>query len=200
MNLSIKEMKASAKDRLKDQWGMFTLIELVSSLLMNVASLLVGGPLTMGLSMTAVKITKGEKVDVIKLFEGFNDFLKVFLLYLVNAIYVFLWSLLFVIPGIIKSLSYSMCYFILIDNPDLTYDEARERSVEMMRGNKGKLFCLYLSFIGWYILSYLTLGILFLFTMPYIRMSLYQFYLSIAPKQEISDGETIDIDTNDIFF
>lgn len=193
-------MKASAKDRLKDQWGMFTLIELVSSLLMNVASLLVGGPLTMGLSMTAVKITKGEKVDVIKLFEGFNDFLKVFLLYLVNAIYVFLWSLLFVIPGIIKSLSYSMCYFILIDNPDLTYDEARERSVEMMRGNKGKLFCLYLSFIGWYILSYLTLGILFLFTMPYIRMSLYQFYLSIAPKQEISDGETIDIDTNDIFF
>ncbi|MDE5549457.1 MAG: DUF975 family protein [Clostridia bacterium] len=200
MNISIKDMKASAKVRLKDQWGMFTLIELISNLLMNVAMILVGGPMTMGLSIVAVKITKGEKVNVITLFEGFNDFLKVFLLYIVNAIYVFLWSLLFIIPGIIKALSYSMCYFILIDNPNLTYDEARRRSVEMMRGNKGKLFCLYFSFIGWYILSYLTFGILFLFTMPYIRMSLYQFYQSILPEQEISYGETIEVDSDDITF
>ncbi|MDE6614124.1 MAG: DUF975 family protein [Clostridia bacterium] len=200
MNISIKDMKASAKERLKDQWGMFTLIELISNLLMNVAMILVGGPLTMGLSIVAVKITKGEKVNVITLFEGFNDFLKVFLLYIVNAIYVFLWSLLFIIPGIIKALSYSMCYFILIDNPNLTYDEARRRSVEIMRGNKGKLFCLYFSFIGWYILSYLTFGILFLFTMPYIRMTLYQFYQSILPEQEISYGETIEVDSDDITF
>ena len=200
MNISIREMKANAKERLREQWGMFTLIELISSLLMNVASLLVGGPLTMGLSMIAAKITKGEKVNVITLFEGFTDFLKVFILYLVNAIYVLLWSLLFVIPGIIKALSYSMCYFILIDSPDLSYEEARKRSIEIMRGNKGKLFRLYLSFIGWYILSYLTLGILFLFVMPYIRMSLYQFYQSIAPEQIISGDSSIEINTDDITF
>ncbi|MDE6758286.1 MAG: DUF975 family protein [Clostridia bacterium] len=200
MNISIREMKVKAKELLKDQWGMFTLIELISSLLMNVASLLVGGPLTMGLSMVAVKITKGEKVNVITLFEGFTDFLKVFILYLVNAIYVLLWSLLFIIPGIVKALSYSMCYFILIDSPDITYDEARRRSIEMMRGNKGKLFRLYLSFLGWYILSYFTLGILFLFVMPYIRMTLYQFYQSIAPDQIIDSGITVEIDPNDITF
>ena len=70
----------------------------------------------------------------------------------------------------------------------------------MMKGNKGKLFRLYLSFIGWYILSYFTFGILLLFAMPYIRMTLYQFYLSIAPEQEITFGETVEADVNDITF
>ena len=200
MNISIKEMKERAKAYLKDQWGMLTLIELIANLLMSVANLLLGGPITMSLTKTTVNVAKGEKVDLESLFSGFSDFLKLFLLYLVNAIYVFLWSILFIIPGIIASLSYSMSYFILIENPDLTYDEARKRSVEMMKGNKGKLFRLYLSFIGWYILSYFTFGILLLFAMPYIRMTLYQFYLSIAPEQEITFGETVEADVNDITF
>ena len=197
MNISVKEMKETAKGLLKEQWGLCTLIELISMLLMGVASLLVGGPLTMGLTMVAVNVSKGEKADILDLFRGFNDFLKVFLLYLVNAIYVLLWSLLFVIPGIVKALSYSMSYFILLDNPDITYDEARRRSVNMMKGNKTKLFRLYFSFIGWYILSYFTFGILMLFAGPYIRMAVYQFYKSIAPAQDIDNDAAVIID-NDV--
>lgn len=94
-----------------------------------------------------------------------------------------------------------MCYFILNDNPDITYDEARKRSVEMMKGNKGKLFRIYLSFIGWYILSLFTFGILLLFTRPYVRMTVYQFYKSIAPKQETNDtDDCVAIDNEDITF
>ena len=180
---------------------MLTLMELISNMIMNVAMLLTGGALYMGLAMATVDVDKGKKADVVTLFNGFKDFLKVFLLYLINEIFIFLWSLLFIIPGIIKALSYSMCYFILNDNPDITYDEARNRSVEMMKGNKGKLFRIYLSFIGWYILSFFTFGILLLFTRPYVRMTVYQFYKSIAPKQETNDtDDCVVIDNEDITF
>lgn len=201
MEISIREMKSNAKAILKDQWGMLTLMELIASMIMNVAMLLTGGALYMGLAMATVDVDKGKKADVVTLFNGFKDFLKVFLLYLINEIFIFLWSLLFIIPGIIKALSYSMCYFILNDNPDITYDEARKRSVEMMKGNKGKLFRIYLSFIGWYILSLFTFGILLLFTRPYVRMTVYQFYKSIAPKQETNDtDDCVAIDNEDITF
>lgn len=201
MEISIREMKSNAKAILKDQWGMLTLMELIASMIMNVAMLLTGGALYMGLAMVTVDVDKGKKADVVTLFNGFKDFLKVFLLYLINEIFIFLWSLLFIIPGIIKALSYSMCYFILNDNPDITYDEARNRSVEMMKGNKGKLFRIYLSFIGWYILSLFTFGILLLFTRPYVRMTVYQFYKSIAPKQETNDtDDCVVIDNEDITF
>ncbi|MDE7216454.1 MAG: DUF975 family protein [Clostridia bacterium] len=185
METSIREMKNKAKANLKDQWGMLTVMELISSMLMNVASLLVGGALGMGLARATMDVDKGKNADILTLFNGFKDFVKVFVLYLVKQIFILLWSLLFIIPGIIKALSYSMCYFILNDSPDLTYDEALRRSVQMMKGNKGKLFRIYVSFIGWYILSFLTFGILMLFTRPYIRMTVYQFYKSIAPEQEI---------------
>ena len=108
MEISIREMKSNAKAILKDQWGMLTLMELIASMIMNVAMLLTGGALYMGLAMATVDVDKGKKADVVTLFNGFKDFLKVFLLYLINEIFIFLWSLLFIIPGIIKALSYSM--------------------------------------------------------------------------------------------
>ena len=112
--------------------------------------------------------------------NGMDYYLNSFLLLFVNSIFIFLWSLLFVIPGIIKTFSYSMSPYILIDNPVMTAGEARRKSMEIMKGNKWKLFCLQFSFIGWILLSILTFGILFLWVIPAMEMSKIAFYKEIS--------------------
>ena len=84
-------------------------------------------------------------------------------MYLLVSIYTCLWALLFYIPGIVKSFSYSMSWFVLAENPHLSADEAITASRRIMNGHKWELFVLYLSFIPWYILSFVTFGIGFLF-------------------------------------
>lgn len=101
-------------------------------------------------------------------------------------IFLFLWSLLFVIPGIIKSFSYAMVPYILADDPSLSAREAITLSRKMMNGNKWKLFVLDLSFIGWIILSVFTLGILGIFYVnPYIYSTYAEFYNTL----KMSDAE-----------
>ncbi|MBP5366786.1 MAG: DUF975 family protein [Bacteroidales bacterium] len=95
---------------------------------------------------------------------------------LLAELYITLWSLLLVVPGIIKYYSYAMTVYILNDNPDLSYNAAIDKSREMMRGQKLDLFCLDLSFIGWYILALLSFGIGFLWLGPYITASHVAFY------------------------
>ncbi|WNS79544.1 DUF975 family protein [Domibacillus sp. DTU_2020_1001157_1_SI_ALB_TIR_016] len=102
-----------------------------------------------------------------------------------------LWSLLLIVPGIIKSFSYSQTYFILKDHPSYTVNEAITESRKMMDGLKNQYFTLCLSFIGWGILSLLTLGIGFLWLVPYIQTCLAVFYSEAAAKQNNSTTETI---------
>ncbi len=73
-----------------------------------------------------------------------------------------------------------MSPYILIDNPVMTAGEARRKSMEIMKGNKWKLFCLQFSFIGWILLSILTFGILFLWVIPAMEMSKIAFYKEIS--------------------
>jgi len=91
-------------------------------------------------------------------------------------IFVLLWSLLLIVPGIIAAFRYSMSFYILADNPDMGIMEAINESKRMMRGNKWKFFCLNLSFIGWAILGVLTLGIGYLWLTPYIEVTMIAFY------------------------
>ena len=103
---------------------------------------------------------------------------------LLKGVYVLLWSLLFIIPGIIAGYSYAMTSYILAENPELTAGEAIERSKQMMSGNRWRLFCVQISFIGWEILSaLLTLGIGGLWITPYKQAATAAFY------REISDTE-----------
>lgn len=105
-------------------------------------------------------------------------------------LYVFLWSLLFVIPGIVKSYSYRMVPYILAENPDLTTDEALALSKQMMDGQKWRAFVLDLSFIGWILLSILTLGILVIFYVnPYIEATNAELYHALKPAQDVYTGE-----------
>ena len=90
-----------------------------------------------------------------------------------------LWSLLLIIPGIVAAYRYSMAFYILNDNPEMSAKAALDESKRMMAGYKGKLFCLQLSFIGWGFLCLFTLGIGYLWLTPYIQTSMAYFYQNL---------------------
>jgi uncharacterized membrane protein len=114
------------------------------------------------------------------LFDCTKNFGTVFVASILQGIYLFLWTLLFWIPGIVKSYSYAMTNYILIDNPNMTANEAITESRKMMDGHKMDLFLLDLSFIGWYILSIFTFGILLLYVAPYHEAARAQFYADLT--------------------
>lgn len=96
-------------------------------------------------------------------------------------VYVFtlLWTLLFIVPGIVKSLSYSMTPFVLKDYPELSAGQAIKLSMKMMEGHKMDLFRLWLSFLGWLLLCILTLGVGLLWALPYLQTAIAAFYQDV---------------------
>ncbi len=121
---------------------------------------LVGGPFMLGLSILLLTFFRTKQVNNSLIFEGFSQFTKAFLLQLLIWIKTLLWGLLFVIPGIIAYYRYSQAFYILADHPEYSVGQCIEESKRLMRGNKGKLFCLELSFIGWAILAGIPGGLL----------------------------------------
>lgn len=107
-----------------------------------------------------------------------------FLMYLFIA----LWTLLFILPGIVKAFSYALTPYILEENPDLSANEAIDHSRAMMKGHKFDLFYLYLSFIGWFFLSFLTLGIGFFWLIPYMYTAQAAFYEDVKADYERNGG------------
>ena len=194
-------------------WGTFAIVTLVcmainalcsvlSWALVGLAALIViSGPIELGLAIISTNVVRGTEIKTENLFDGFkNNMASAIILWLLNNIFIFLWSLLLVIPGIIKIYSYSMSYFILRDNPAMSQDDARHASMAMMYGNKWRLFCLDFSFIGWIILSGLTFGILSFWVMPYICTAHAEFYQSLleesaaanpAPQIETTDNSQL---------
>ncbi len=137
---------------------------------------LVGGPLSLGYITFIIAIFRKNDPSPMEILYGFEKFLKALgLMFMVNLL-VALWTLLFIIPGIIASCRYGMAFFILADNPEIGIMEAIRESKQMMMGNKMKFFLLQLSFIGWAILCLFTLGIGFLFLLPYMMASFTGFY------------------------
>lgn len=121
-----------------------------------------------------------------------NDYKRCLKTALLANVYTFLWSMLFIIPGIIKGYSYAMTFFIAKDNPNLSAEEAIQASMKLMDGNKMKLFLLDLSFIGWIILSIITFGLGFLFVTPYMNNARAAFYEDIAGDVKISVADKTD--------
>ena len=103
---------------------------------------------------------------------------------LLQGLYVFLWSLLFVIPGIVAGYSYAMTSYILAEHPKLTASEAIEQSKQMMYGHRFRLFCLQFSFIGWDILTSLTFGIGYLWLTPYKQAATAAFYREVSGTEK----------------
>lgn len=201
--MKAKDYRQKAWAALKGNWGIMIGITLVYSLIIGalsaipavgfVAVLVLQGPLYIGLVLAFMNLMRGNRPDFPILFEGFNKcFLQSFLLVLLNSIFVMLWSLLFVIPGIIKTYAYAMSTYILADNPTMTQDEARKASIEMMNGNKWRLFCLHFSFFGWILLVILTFGILYIWVMPYMQAANTAFYEDLKAKNATETVETVE--------
>lgn len=155
----------------------------------NILSLL-ALPLSWGLTVSLLRNHREESVDLENLLDGFRGgrYTRVFCaIFLVN-LFTFLWALLLIIPGIMKAFSYALTPYILLDEPELTARQAITRSCEIMEGRRWKLFCLYLSFIGWGILSLLTFGIGFLWLAPYMNASIAAFYEDARAEYEAENS------------
>ncbi len=143
-----------------------------------------------GLYMVFYDVPRERKVVTDTLFCGFKDYMRVCGTMLLVYVYTILWTLLLIVPGIVKACSYAMTPFILREHPELSYNEAIEKSMAMMDGNKMKFFLLCLSFIGWALLCLLTLGIGYLFFVPYVYTSYVAFYEDLKSQQaEAADAK-----------
>ena len=133
------------------------------------------------LSMVRVylMVIGGEKPSAGDSFCGFDDFWSAFKVTFLTGLYTFLWSLLFVIPGIVKSFSYSMSMYILAENKGMSARECITASKYMTNGYKMDLFVLGLSFIGWAMLCGLTLGIAAIWVVPYMNATYANAYQSL---------------------
>ncbi len=178
------EIRRAARYALKGNWTQAVLTTLVFTLVSSaagsipLAGLLVVCPLSFGFMICFLRMVRGEDSDEMvgdqfSVFNKYGRYLGVSLLY---TLYVLLWSLLLVVPGIVKSYAYAMTPYVVHDHPELDADDCIHESRMMMKGHKWKLFCMDLSFIGWGILCIFTLGIGFLWLQPYIETSHSKFY------------------------
>lgn len=147
---------------------------------LNVLITIVLIPLNIGVAQNVLAWSRGEDVNKWKvLFGGFNSakiFFKQVGVVVLNTILCALWAILLVVPGIIKGLAYSMYPYVLRDEPELSVWQTLKKSEAIMKGYKGKLFLMYLSFVGWFILGAFTFGILYIWLTPYVMTSTVKFY------------------------
>jgi uncharacterized membrane protein len=138
-----------------------------------------------GFAVYFLRLIRRENTDYARLFDGYTgNWQRIFTTNLLMYVYIFLWSLLLIIPGIIKAFSYSMTSYILKDDPELSNNAAIEKSMAMMHGHKMELFLLELSFIGWVILSMFTFGIGMLLVEPYLQTTIAHYYEDLKKEYE----------------
>ena len=195
------KIRADIKDQAKlnftnQYWlcvGAFVLfgliISAVSGATFGVAVYFLLPPMLVGYNSFCLRIYRGETGDIGEMFTvGFTNYWRNVGGVLWMYLFTFLWTLLFVVPGIIKSLSYFMTPYILADSKNVSPTYALKLSMRMTKGHKGKIFVMYLSFIGWGILTALTFGILCIFwTGPYMETSFAGMYDELK-KNALSSG------------
>ena len=149
----------------------------------NLVHFILGGVIQLGYAQFLLKQYNRASFEVKDLFSQFERFGQAFLQRFLRILYTSLWSLLFIIPGIVKSYAYAMTPFIMAENPEMTASEAITASKEMMDGHKGELFTLDLTFIGWDLLCLLTLNIGHLWLNPYKNAAYAVFYKDLTASR-----------------
>lgn len=204
----ISDLNPKAKESLKGKWGSTIGIILIYGILTAIGSSLqsryeyVDGnlinttPVGLGILGSVIsivviclfyfgyvsyflKISRNEKVGVEELWSKPKMFFKCLVVTILITIILCVGYVLLIIPGIILSLCYSMTYYIMLDDEKISPIKAMKKSREMMRGHKRELFCLIMSFVGWFLLSILTCFILLIWIVPYINTSIANFYNKI---------------------
>lgn len=206
------------------QWRTTLQVILGVLILWIIATLIVSGAGKLGYAIFNLNLVDGKEARVSDLFSQFHRLGEGFVMNLLMALYTLLWSLLFVIPGIIKTYSYAMTPYIMAEHPALTADEAITESRRIMDGNKMRLFCLCFSFIGWGLLCTLPtialmaivfgrlratgdLSLLFwlipcgipsfvgsLFLVPYQQAAFAAFYRDVAGTPQTEEAELPQVD------
>ncbi len=205
------ELKSLAKQQIKGKIGILFVVSLIVFGITLIASYIpiIGGivnsifitpALTLSTVLIYLKVTNGKSISAGDTFEGFYDFWSAFKVSFLTGLFTFLWSLLLIVPGIIKAYSYSMAIYILAENKGMSALEAIAKSKEMMEGKKMDLFVLQLSFLGWGLLSCITFGIGFIWTIPYMSATYANFYKSLKPIDVVdipADSVIIEDITNE---
>lgn len=189
-------LKSQAKEQIKGKIGILFVISLIIGLIEGVIGLLnflpgVGIVVTiivtpafaLSLSRIYLGLTSFITPTVGDAFSGFDDFWSSFKVTFLTGILCFLWSLLLIVPGIIKAYSYSMAPYILAENKGMSARECLRRSKEMTNGHKMDLFVLGLSFIGWGLLCVVTLGIASIWVLPYMQTTMANAYNSLKRSE-----------------
>lgn len=181
--------RAVARDLMGKRWKTYGLGMLVASLLSMVAGLipyvgalallLITGAFSLSFALISLAFIKGQDIEIGNIFDGFKNFTNATLLALHQMLLIFLWTLLFIVPGIIKGYAYYMVFYILAENPDMSSKDALAESKSLMEGHKFEFFKLQLSFIGWFILSIFTFGILGFWLAPYVNIATAVFYTDL---------------------
>ena len=144
---------------------------------------IIGGTIQLGYSKYLLNQYNHAHLDIHDLFSQFDRFKDGFLQSFLRGLYVSLWSLLLIIPGIVKAYAYAMTPFIIAENPNMSANEAISASKELMDGHKWELFVLSLTFLGWNLLAALTLNIGHIFINPYVDAAYAAFYKDISSQK-----------------
>ncbi|MBD5551147.1 MAG: DUF975 family protein [Lachnospiraceae bacterium] len=198
-----EDLKMRAKQMMSGNMGMLIVCFIIVAALTGVSnaiplvgpvlSICVTGPLALGSCYIYLNLTRGAEPDVNVLLSGFQRFVDTLVLTLLIGVFTFLWSLLLVVPGIIKAISYSQAYYILAEHPEMSGKEALDASVEMMEGHKMDYFVLLLSFIPWMLLCGVTCGLALLYVQPYMNATFVNFYEAIkSPAVMNTNGAFAD--------
>lgn len=234
MQVSCKELRKRAWEKLSHgNYWTSVLVTLAVSIANGVAGVFTSGPLAYGSSKFFLCTQRNQDANFEMLGDGFNRYGKTFLTGLALMLFMFLWSLVIIVPQIIssvclawirmdmaqtivpsilalvcaaimaimcwlpivKSLSYSMTFYVMVDF-NLSGRKAISKSVELMKGHKAKLFRLGLSFFGWYLLSSLTFGIGAIFLVPYVQATVAEFYAELLDCHGITPEQSPENDDN----
>ena len=168
-----------------EAYGIYGLISSLDSLFSIAVSILVLGPLSIGYYYFNLRFVRGMEVTATMPYRAFSSgcYGRFLMTYFMMELFIFLWSLLLIVPGIIKSLAYAQTPYILMDHPEMGWKEALKESQRMMDGHKGELFVLGLSFIPWLLLVCVTFGIAMIYVGPYMQVTYTNFYRTLKEEQ-----------------
>ncbi len=182
----------NARLQLKPFWPLSVVVCMVYGMLIGgpselntygeLLSILLAGPLQLGLCIYFLKIYNGNNPSFFDLFEGFKPLLNVLLVFIIINALTLLGLFFLLVPGIIISLGFSMTYFIIAEHPEMQFNEALEHSWKMMDGHKRELFSLHLRFIPWYLLGLLFFVIGIFFVIPWHNLSITSYYNALKQK------------------
>ncbi len=187
------QIKAQAKEKIKGK--VFTVffallvagfVSGLGSAAFGIGALITVPAMAVGMCVYLIAIWRHDEYEFSKIFRGFDNLGRNIGGYLLVQLFTALWSILFIIPGIVMGIAYSMTNYIMADT-DCPAGEAIRTSKEITRGYRWDIFVMFLSFIGWYFLGAVTLGLAYIYAVPYISVSFAGLYEELK-KNAIANG------------